>query len=85
VPAVGSSKKLDPLVSACRLGDFKSVQADLTRLSKDPGADGEGAKKLLAWIEELGAKKVAQEAGYNPYEAWEADDQGSPADLPRKS
>lgn len=57
-PLLDYSKKLDPCLAALKARDLVRASTELTRLEKEEGKDGEHAKVLIAWIEELGAKRV---------------------------
>jgi hypothetical protein len=59
-PAAEYSKKFDKARAAIKLGDFKTASAELAKLDKDTGADGDNAKALEKWIEDHGTKRIAE-------------------------
>jgi hypothetical protein len=59
-PVAEYSKKFDKARAAIKQGDFKTAQAELAKLEKDTGADGDNAKALDKWIEDHGAKRIAE-------------------------
>jgi len=59
-PKVYGSAKLDRAIKACKWGDFKAASYDLAHFAKEKGDDAEASQKLLAWIDELGTKKLAE-------------------------
>jgi len=59
-PAGDYSKKLDNARKAMHSGDFKTAAAELAKLEKDTGKDGENAKNLEKWIDDHGTRRIAE-------------------------
>jgi hypothetical protein len=59
-PSADYSKKFDKALAAVKAGDWKTASSELVKLSKDTGKDGENAQALEKWIEEHGAKRLAE-------------------------
>lgn len=59
-PALEYSKKFDKPLALVKAGDMKAASAELAKLAKDTGKDGENATALQKWIDEHGTKVVAQ-------------------------
>ena len=59
-PPADYSKKFDVARAAIKKGDFKKAADELAKLEKDTGKDGENAKTLSKWVEDHGAKRIAE-------------------------
>src|SRR5205807_2416694 len=59
-PQADYSKKFDACVKALKANDLLKAGAKLAKLEKEADKDGENAKALVKWIEDLGTKKLAQ-------------------------
>src|SRR5205807_1667181 len=59
-PVADYSKKFDNARKAVRLGEYKAAEAELAKLEKEAGKDGENAKALEKWIEAHAMKQIAQ-------------------------
>lgn len=74
-PQADYSKKFDACLKAIRANDLLKAGIELAKLSKEAGKDGENAKALEKWIDDLGAKKLAQaDAAAEKGEVFEARD-----------
>jgi hypothetical protein len=59
-PQADYSKKFDAALKAVKAEEYGKAMTELQKLDKDEGKDGENAKALEKWIDESGAKKVAE-------------------------
>jgi len=57
-PKAEYSAKFDAALKAAREGDFAKATAEASKLEKDK-ADGENAKALLKWIDDLGKSRLS--------------------------
>ncbi|MEZ0229901.1 MAG: peroxiredoxin family protein [Planctomycetota bacterium] len=74
-PLLDYSKKFDPCLAHLKAKDLVRASTELTKLEKEDGKDGEHARVLIGWIEELGQKRIAQaDAARDQGEVFEARD-----------